>query len=61
MRTIAADAPFSMARIGSTRPVLMAKLTDPAASCWCTAAFDWANTRSTLMSSAANSPLLMPI
>src|SRR5919198_436632 len=61
MRTMPIGAPFSIARIGSTRPALVATLVEPAASCWTTAALDWANTVSMTMSSAANKPFFMPI
>src|SRR5215470_7947164 len=61
MRTSAIGAPFSTARIGSTRPLPTLMLMEPAASCWITLAFDCAKMRSTLMSAAWKSPLRMPI
>jgi hypothetical protein len=53
MRTIATEAPLSMARIGSASPVDSATSREPAVSCCDNAALDWMNTRSGLRSSAA--------
>ena len=44
-------------RVNEPLPTLT--LSEPAASCWMTLALDWAKTRSTLMSCAANNPVFM--
>src|SRR5262249_44075080 len=54
-------APFSIARIGSTSPALVAILVEPAASCWITAAFDCANMKSTFRPAAAKKPFWTPM
>src|SRR5262249_38849713 len=61
MRISATGAPFSTARIGSTRPLPTLTLMELAASCWITLAFDWAKTRSILISAARKKPFLMPM
>src|ERR1700722_17293047 len=60
MRTMASGTPFSIARIGSTRPLPTLTFTASIASCCITPALACTNTRSILMSSAAKKPLRSP-
>src|SRR6516225_536698 len=54
-------APWSMARIGSTRPVDMVMSREPAASCWMTPALACPYTRSMSTFSALKKPLSRPM
>jgi hypothetical protein len=53
MRTIEIGAPFSIARIGSTRPALGEIFSDPAASCWIDEALDCEKMTSSFRSAAS--------
>ncbi len=58
MRTMAIDAPLSMASSGSVKPTLTATSIDPAVSCWTTLAPLGAKLRSSAMPASAKIPLL---